>query len=88
VAGLKKLLELSPMVLSGTISITGTATVTLSTGNFVNNNTSASVNFGASNITVNGTAQSVGGFTTTGRFSATNTSRNSYAHRECEIRRG
>ncbi|SDM95922.1 hypothetical protein SAMN05421813_13049 [Daejeonella rubra] len=59
---------------TGTISITGTATVTMGTGNFVNNNTSASVNFGASAITASGTAQSVGGFTTTGRFSATNAS--------------
>ncbi len=59
---------------TGTISVTGTATVTLSTGNFVNNNTSSSVNFGASAIALTGTAQSVGGFTTTGAVTATNAS--------------
>ena len=59
---------------TGTMTVTGTATITLGTGNFVNNNTSSSVNFGSSAITVSGTAQSIGGFTTTGRFTASNTS--------------
>lgn len=59
---------------TGTVTITGTATVTLGTGNFTNNNTSASVNFGSSLITISGTAnQSIGGFTTTGRFTASKT---------------
>jgi len=59
---------------TGTITKTGAGTVTLSTGNFVNLNTSASVNFGSTGISVSGTAQSIGGFTTTGRFTSTNTS--------------
>jgi hypothetical protein len=59
---------------TGTLAITGTATVTLGTGDFVNDNTSASVNFGSSAVTLTGTvSRSVGGFTTTGRFSANNT---------------
>lgn len=57
---------------SGTLTITGAATVTLGTGNFINNNTSADVDFGSSNIAVAGTSQSIGGFTTTGLFSNTN----------------
>ena len=59
---------------TGSLTITGSATVTLGTGNFINNNTSADVDFGSSNITVNGTSQSIGGFTTTGLFSNTNSS--------------
>lgn len=59
---------------TGSLSITGSATVTLGTGNFINNNTSLDVDFGSSNITVNGTGQSIGGFTTTGLFSNTNAS--------------
>ena len=58
---------------AGTISITGTATVTLSTGNFINNNIpidgSYSVNFGSSAISISGTPnQSLGSFKTTGGF--------------------
>lgn len=59
---------------TGTMTVTGTATITLGTGDFVNDNTSASVNFGSSAITISGTAnQSIGGFTTTGRFTASKT---------------
>jgi len=59
---------------TGTLTVTGTATITLGTGDFVNNNTSASVNFGSSAITISGTAnQSIGGFATTGRFTASKT---------------
>lgn len=59
---------------TGTMTVTGTATITLGTGTFTNNNTSASVNFGSSVVTLTGTVtRSVGGFTTTGRFSANNT---------------
>ena len=59
---------------TGTVSMSGAAVFTMGTGNFVNNNTSTNVNFGSGAITVAGTAQSIGGFRTTGRFSATNTS--------------
>jgi len=59
---------------TGTVSISGAAAFVMGTGNFINNNTSSSVNFGSSPITVSGTAQSIGGFTTTGRFTASNTS--------------
>jgi len=59
---------------TGTITITGTATVTLGTNTFTNNNTSASVNFGSSAITLSGTTtRSVGGFVTTGLLSSTTT---------------
>lgn len=60
---------------TGTFSVTGTlALLTLGTGNFVNNNTSASVSFGSTAVTISGTAnQSIGGFTTTGRFTASKT---------------
>lgn len=59
---------------TGSLSIIGSATVTLGTGNFINNNTSSDVDFGSSNIIVNGIGQSIGGFTTTGLFSNTNAS--------------
>lgn len=59
---------------TGTLTITGTATVTMGTGDFTNNNTSSSVNFGSSAVSIGGTAnQSIGGFVTTGRFTTTNT---------------
>jgi hypothetical protein len=60
---------------TGTITVTGTLGANpLGTGNFVNNNTSASVNFGTTAIALTGTAQSFGGFTTTGAVTATNAS--------------
>lgn len=59
---------------TGTVTISGAAAFVMGTGNFINSNTSSSVNFGSSPITVSGTAQSIGGFTTTGRFTASNTS--------------
>jgi len=60
---------------NGTLTITGVATVTLGTGDFVNNNTAAgSVNFGSSAVALTGTAQSIGSFTTTGAVTATNAS--------------
>ncbi len=61
---------------TGTIAITGAATISLGTGNFINNNTASSVNFGTSAITVSGTAnpQEIGGFVTTGRFTCSKTS--------------
>lgn len=59
---------------TGTMTVSGTATITLGTGTFTNNNTSSSVNFGSSAVTLTGTTtRSIGGFTTTGRFSANNT---------------
>src|SRR5690606_12815072 len=59
---------------TGTVTISGAAAFTMGTGNFVNDNTSSSVNFGTGTITVSGTAQSIGGFTVTGRFTASNAS--------------
>lgn len=59
---------------TGTIAITGVATVTLGTNDFVNNNTSASVDFGTSTVGLTSTAQSVGGFTTTGAVNPSNVS--------------
>lgn len=59
---------------TGTVTISGAAAFVMGTGNFINNNTSSSVNFGSSPITISGTAnQSIGGFTTTGRFTASKT---------------
>lgn len=59
---------------SGTVTISGAAAFVMGTGDFINNNTSSSVNFGSSPITISGTAnQSIGGFTTTGRFTASKT---------------
>jgi len=59
---------------SGTVNISGAAAFVMGTGDFINNNTSSSVNFGSSAITISGTAnQSIGGFTTTGRFTASKT---------------
>lgn len=61
---------------TGTISFSGIGTITFATGNFINSNTSASVNFGSSPITITGTAasQSIGGFITTGNVSMTKAS--------------
>ena len=59
---------------TGTLTITGTATLTLGTGDFVNDNTSGSVNFGSSTVGLTGTTKSVGGFTTTGAVNPSNTS--------------
>lgn len=59
---------------TGTFSATVAMTITLGTGNFVNNNTSASVNFGPSAVALAGTTRSVGGFTATGAITATNAS--------------
>jgi hypothetical protein len=59
---------------TGTLAITGSATVTLGTGNFVNDNTSASVNFGSSAVPLTGTTRSVGGFVTTGAVTPSNAS--------------
>ena len=59
---------------AGTMTVTGAATITLGTGNFVNNNTSASVNFGSSNVGLTGTTRSVGGFVTTGAVTPSNAS--------------
>jgi hypothetical protein len=61
---------------TGTIDITGAATLTFATGDFVNSNTSASVDFGSSAVTISGTnaAQDIGGFVTTGRFTCSKTS--------------
>jgi len=59
---------------TGTVTISGAAAFVMGTGDFINNNTSSSVNFGSSPITISGTAnQSIGGFTTTGRFTASKT---------------
>lgn len=59
---------------TGTVTISGAAAFVMGTGNFINDNTSSSVNFGSSPITISGTAnQSIGGFTTTGRFTASKT---------------
>ncbi|NCI50311.1 hypothetical protein GWC95_10290 [Sediminibacterium roseum] len=61
---------------TGTILFTATAVITLGTGNLVNANSSASVDFGSAAITISGTAatQSIGGFVTDGRVSCTKTS--------------
>ncbi|MES2005942.1 MAG: hypothetical protein V4450_15595 [Bacteroidota bacterium] len=61
---------------TGAITFTGAGTISFGTGNFTNNNTSDNVDFGLSVITITGTAasQSIGGFTTTGRFSSTKSS--------------
>ncbi len=59
---------------SGTVAMSGAASYTMGTGNFVNNNTSASVNFGSGNIALTGTAQDIGGFTTTGTVTSSNAS--------------
>lgn len=59
---------------AGTFSAAVAMTITLGTGNFVNNNTSASVNFGPSTVGLAGTTRSVGGFTTTGAVNPSNAS--------------
>lgn len=61
---------------TGTISFSAAAVITLGTGNLVNANTSASVNFGSAAITISGTAvsQQIGGFITNGRVTCTKTS--------------
>lgn len=61
---------------TGTITVTsGTATITMGTGDFINLNTSASVDFASSNVIITGTAasQNIGGFVTAGRLSCTKT---------------
>lgn len=59
---------------TGTVTISGAAAFNMGTGDFINNNTTSSVNFGSSPITISGTAnQSIGGFTSTGRFTASKT---------------
>ncbi|MES2371065.1 MAG: hypothetical protein V4557_00705 [Bacteroidota bacterium] len=61
---------------TGSIMYSATAVITLGTGDFINLNSSSSVNFGTAAIVVSGIAasQSIGGFTTNGRFSCTKTS--------------
>jgi hypothetical protein len=61
---------------TGTITFTAAATITLGTGNLINANSSANVDFGTAAITISGLAasQSIGGFTTGGRLSCTKTS--------------
>jgi hypothetical protein len=61
---------------TGIIDITGTAIITLTTGDFVNANTNINVDFGSSAVTVTGTdaTQNIGGFVTTGRFTCSKTS--------------
>ena len=61
---------------TGTILFTATAIITIGTGNLINDNTSASIDFGSAAITISGTAatQSIGGFVTDGRVSCTKSS--------------
>lgn len=60
---------------TGVITFSATAVITFGTGDFINANASANVNFGSAVITISGTAasQSIGGFETNGRFSCTKT---------------
>ncbi len=61
---------------TGTLTFAAAGTVTLGTGNFINDNTSASVNFGTINIALAGSVaeeQLIGGFVTGGRVSLTKT---------------
>ncbi|MDP3468580.1 MAG: hypothetical protein Q8S11_09625 [Daejeonella sp.] len=62
---------------TGTFLVTPSTTVptiTLGTGNFVNNNTSASVDFATATVGLTGTTRSVGGFTTRGAVNPSNAS--------------
>jgi hypothetical protein len=59
---------------TGTLSLTGAGTVTLGTGDFVNDNTSESVNFGTAAIAITGTVkQGIDGFITGGRITCSKT---------------
>jgi hypothetical protein len=61
---------------TGSITFSATAVITLGAGDFINSNTSASVDFGTAAITISGTAPSqlIGGFVTNSRLSCTKTS--------------
>jgi hypothetical protein len=60
---------------TGIVNMTGGAAYVMGSGNFVNDNTSANVNFGTGSLTVSGTGanQFIGGFTITGRFTVSKT---------------